>query len=300
MAVSGSTYRTKDNRCLFAIVFFRGNSSYDSLCFRVTQAECVSSRLSCIFTILLACVLICAVCWAWCPVANERKAHVMTQKTIRYFERYFKLPFVKTVAKAGPFGFPVLSRCERIPTGLVCFDEVKPTTSREQFLHCHTTDDKLEKLWLNPDRYIARFAEFDGVYPPDFSQYTDMDPAAAIWNLYRLRVIAAYFSAYGLCVMPVATWSTPDSFQYSFEGLPCRSIIGVSTVGVLRKQICRELFSRGYMEMVRRLQPELVVLYGGKPCFELPGPETLSFPNSHYAWDPSRLGKCDGEVRYGV
>lgn len=92
--------------------------------------------------------------------------------------------------------------------------------------------------------------------------------------------------------MPVATWSTPDSFSYTFDGLPKCGMIGVSTVGVLRNPRCKELFVIGYAEMVKRLKPELVVLYGGKPEFELGGPETLSFPNSHYSWRK--------EARHGI
>lgn len=267
---------------------------------RVALIHSVFWGMSCFFTLLIACALICAVSWAWCPVGSQERTHKVTQETKRYFERYFKMPFVKTLPKVGPLGLPALPRCSEIPKGLVCFDEIKPETSRKMFLHCHTTDEKIEKLWLDPDRHLAKFAEFRGIYPPDFSQFTDMDPVASIWNLYRLRVLASIFAT-EMLVMPIATWSTPDSYLYTFDGLPRKSIIGVSTVGVLRRRESREFFIAGYAEMVKRLDPELVVLYGGMPKFKLPGPETVWFPNSHYAWANEEQMKLFGEEdEYGV
>lgn len=258
----------------------------------MSRPNVVFAGLSCFFTFLVSSALICAICGTWCSAGYYRSMHIMTEKTLRYFERYFKIPFVKTIPKTGLFNLPVLAKCEVVPNGLVCFDEVKAQTDRNQFLHAHTTDDKLEGMWLNPERYLRRFSEFQGIYPPDFSQYTDMDRPASIWNLYRMRVMSAYYSAQGLHVMPVATWNTPDSFSYTFDGLPQRGMIGVSTVGVLRNPRYQELFVIGYAEMVKRLKPELVVLYGGKPGFDLGGPETLSFPNSHYSWRK--------EARHGI
>ena len=53
--------------------------------------------------------------------------------------------------------------------------------------------------------------------------------------------------------------------------------------------------------MVKRLDPELVILYGGMPKFKLPGPETVWFPNSHYAWaNEEQMTLWDEEGKYGV
>lgn len=300
MALCTSTFLAKDKSCLFADVFFRGVPCRDCSGLRLMSFYGVFFVVSCFFTLRVICALMCAVSGALCPAVKQVKVQAMTQETKRYFERYFKMPFVKTLPKAGPLGLPALPKCTEIPKGLVCFDEIKPETSRKMFLHCHTTDEKIERLWLDPDRYIAKFAEFRGMYPPDFSQFTDMDPAASIWNLYRLRVLASIFAT-EMQVMPVATWSTPESYPYTFDGLPRKSIIGVSTVGVLRRREHRELFMAGYSEMVKRLDPELVILYGGMPKFELPGPETVWFPNSHYAWaNEEQMTLWDEEGEYGV
>lgn len=287
-----SIYKIKDKMSLFDLVFFRGWFVRRPLLIFDSRQNVVFLGLSCLFTFLVFSVLICAICGTWCSAGCYRSERIMTEKTLRYFERHFKIPFVKTIPKAGIFNLPVLPKCEIVPNGIVCFDQVKPETNRNQFLHTHTTDDKLESMWLNPERYLRRFSEFQGIYPPDFSQYTDMDRPASIWNLYRMRVMSAYYSVQGLHVMLVATWNTPDSFPYTFDGLPQRGMIGVSTVGVLKNPRYRKLFAVGYAEMVKRLKPEIVVLYGGDPGFDLGGPETLSFPNSHYSWRK--------EVRHGI
>lgn len=297
MALCTSIFHAKDKSCLWTNVFFCDDALLTT---RLSWCVFVFFDVSGIFTLLVACALICAVSGTWCSVESRVKAQTMTQETKRYFERYFKMPFVKTLPKTGTLGLPVLPRCTEIPKGLVCFDEIKPETSRKMFLHCHTTDEKIERLWLDPDRHLTKFSEFQGIYPPDFSQFTDMDPAASIWNLYRLRVLASIFAT-EMQVMPIATWSTPDSYSYTFDGLPLKSIIGVSTVGVLRRRESREYFISGYAEMVKRLDPELVILYGGRPQFELPGPQTIWFPNSHYAWaNEAQMSLFGEEDAYGV
>jgi len=247
---------------------------------------CVSCLSGGVFTLFLL-VAMCfnmRVSGAWCFETNRKQQRNMTEKTRRYFERHFKMPFVKTLSKAGPFGLPVLSPCTEIPRGLVGCDEIRGSTRRDLFVHCHTTDDRLEKFWLDMEKYIPLLSEFRGVYPPDFSQFSDMDVAACIWNLYRLRVTASLFAANGLQVLPIATWWGRDSFEICFDGLPRKSIIGVSTVGTIRRTECRQIFREGYSEMIKRLDPEVVVLYGGRPPFELPGPKTVCFANTHHAW----------------
>ena len=243
-----------------------------------------------VFVLLLPayiCLNMCAF-GAWCLGSHEREANAMTDNTRRYFERHFKMPFVKTLPKAGWLGLPILKPCNEIPRGLVGCDEIRPSTSRDLFVHCHTTDDKLEKFWLDFERHIPLLVEFRGVYPPDFSQFSDMDAAACIWNLYRLRVTASMFAAYGLQVMPIATWWGRESFDICFDGLPKNSVIGVSTVGAIKDPKCRRIFCEGYPEMVKRLSPDVVVLYGGRPPIDLSGPKTVCFANTHYAWADGR------------
>ena len=54
----------------------------------------------------------------------------------------------------------------------------------------------------------------------------------------------------------------PRENEFCFEGIPQGSTVAVSTVGVLRDKTAREIWRQGTDEMMRRIQPQTVILYG--------------------------------------
>lgn len=66
-------------------------------------------------------------------------------------------------------------------------------------------------------------------------------------------------------VIPTISWSTPDSFEWCFDGEPERSVVVVSSVGAANSREKKELFLAGYAAMMERLQPETVLFYGKVP-----------------------------------
>ena len=70
----------------------------------------------------------------------------------------------------------------------------------------------------------------------------------------------------GFQVIPTVSWSTPESFDFCFAGLPRQSLAAVSAQGVrLDEPVERERFMAGYREMVARLSPSTVLAYGHLP-----------------------------------
>ena len=66
-------------------------------------------------------------------------------------------------------------------------------------------------------------------------------------------------------------WGTPETYKYCFDGIPKNSIIAIGTVGGSpRKLIDRKRFEDGLREMVERLNPHTIIVYGSAkyPCFE--------------------------------
>ena len=66
-------------------------------------------------------------------------------------------------------------------------------------------------------------------------------------------------------------WGTPETYKYCFDGIPKNSIIAIGTVGGSpRKLIDRKRFEDGLCEMVERLNPHTIIVYGSAkyPCFE--------------------------------
>ena len=108
-------------------------------------------------------------------------------------------------------------------------------------------------------------SSFRYVMSPDFSTYTDFPKALQIYNHFRKHWVGAYMQLHGIDVIPTISWSTPDSFEWCFDGEPAGGVVAVSSVGVMNREKCRELFMLGYNEMLKRLEPETILFYGAVP-----------------------------------
>ena len=132
-------------------------------------------------------------------------------------------------------------------------------------VHFFLDDYQFNRLWTNIDRYIPMFQKFRYVMSPDFSTYTDFPKVMQIYNHYRKHWCGAYLQEAGIQVIPTISWSTPDSFEWCFDGEPEGSTVAVSSVGCMNNKEKKALFLAGYEEMVRRLQPETIIFYGTVP-----------------------------------
>lgn len=134
-----------------------------------------------------------------------------------------------------------------------------------KIVHCFVDDYQFTRYWNRPDDYIQMLSSFSGVCSPDFSTYTDMPMAMQIYNHYRKHWLAAYWQLHGITVYPTISWSTPESYEWCFDGEPVGGIVAVSSVGTQNNAESKRLFLQGYEEMMKRLDPTLVIFYGHVP-----------------------------------
>lgn len=132
-------------------------------------------------------------------------------------------------------------------------------------VHFFVDDYQFNRLWTNIDKYVPMLQQFQYVMSPDFSTYTDFPKAIQIYNHYRKHWIGAYLQEAGAKVIPTISWSTPDSFEWCFDGEPVGGTVAVSSVGCMNGKTKKELFLSGYEEMVKRLKPESIIFYGKVP-----------------------------------
>ncbi len=136
----------------------------------------------------------------------------------------------------------------------------------EYIAHFYYDDFKFISAWREPDKYIERLRMFKAVVSPDFSLYTDFPRALQILSCYRRQWCGAYWQLQGLNVIPDVVWGDKESFSYCFEGIPKKSTVAVSTVGVKNDKNWNgaddDIFKAGYMEMMNRLEPTTVMFYG--------------------------------------
>lgn len=180
------------------------------------------------------------------------------------FENLDKFMF----AGCGKYDVPIISpeqfqstKIDFIPFNFARTEKLPDTKG----IHFFIDDYQFARLWNWPNDYILLLQKFCCVCAPDFSTYTDMPMAMQIYNHYRKHWLAAYWQAHGIKVIPTISWSTPESFEWCFDGEPTHSIVAISSVGTQNSNESKQAFLIGFHEMVRRLQPAEIIFYGPVP-----------------------------------
>lgn len=200
----------------------------------------------------------------------------------RTFNAYKLLEFDK-FRSAGKYQMPQLNPCNFIPDHLISFKDMLSIADFTAGVHFFTDDYRFERIWRNTDAYLARLSKFQCVFTPDFSLYLDMPLAMQIWNTYRNRLIGQICQDYGMNVIPTVGWAGEESFDFCFDGLPQGGMVAVSTVGVMNDKNAKEIFRVGMGEMIRKVSPDFILIYGNpypESCGDIP---FKSYPNEAVA-----------------
>lgn len=191
----------------------------------------------------------------------------------------YKLSDFDEDRSAGKYQFPVLKPCNFVPDHLLSFKDMLSIGDFTAGVHFFTDDYRFERIWRNTAAYLPRLARFQCVFTPDFSLYLDMPLAMQIWNTYRNRLIGQICQDYGMNVIPTVGWAGEESFDFCFDGLPQGGTVAVSTVGVMNNKAAKDIFRRGMEEMIRRVKPGFILIYGNpypESCGDVP---FKSYPN---------------------
>lgn len=160
-------------------------------------------------------------------------------KTQRNYENLNKAIFDGT----GQYGIPVIQATDYKADNWIGFNYAKGCEEPEiHGVHFFLDDYQFIRVWSQPDVYLNMLQKFQAVCTPDFSLYTDFP-----------RVI------------PTICWSDEDSFEWCFDGEPIGSTVAVSSVGTQVNKEAGRLFKAGYEEMLRRLRPKEIIMYGNIP-----------------------------------
>ena len=135
----------------------------------------------------------------------------------------------------------------------------------EHGIHFFIDDYQFVRVWKQPDMYLNMLRKFQAVCTPDFSTYTDFPKIIQIYNHYRKHWLGAYWQMNGIRGIPTISWAGPDSYEWCFEGEPEGYTVAVSSVGTQADLESRKLFLAGYREMIARLSPKTIIMYGNIP-----------------------------------
>lgn len=126
-------------------------------------------------------------------------------------------------------------------------------------VHFFVDDWRFEGIYRNPEKTLSRYSQYAFLLTPDFSLYADMPLWKQIENVGKNRWVGAYWQNEGLLVVPTIAWSTARSFDFCFDAVEKHSTVAVGMIGCKGNRLG---FMRGYNEMLTRLDPESIIVFG--------------------------------------
>lgn len=166
----------------------------------------------------------------------------------------------------GKYGMPLIRKqnidVENID--LIGFNYARSSKDTAKFLHFFLDDYQFYRVWNELKGNGELVKEYAGALSPDFSLYLDYPISLQIYNTYRNRYCGAYWQSLGVNVIPTIGWSNEESFDFCFDGVEKGSIVAVGTVGILNNKDAKELFIKGYNEMLKRIEPSKIIIYGNE------------------------------------
>lgn len=162
----------------------------------------------------------------------------------------------------GDYGMPTIQATTPPAGKMLPFNFAKTHVSSDKVVHFFVDDYQFNRLWERPERYLSLLSKFEATLTPDFSLYVDMPAALKIYNIYRSRLLGQFWQQNGIKVIPTVSWAEEESFEYCFDGLPHEATLAVSTVGIGRNADARRTYQMGLDEMIKRLSPQHLIVYG--------------------------------------
>ena len=173
------------------------------------------------------------------------------------FELMYDLP------SDNKWGIPTIKKDDFKVDEVIGFNYAKSSESDyEKTVHFFLSDHEFESVWSYPDRYPERLLNFHGCFSPDFSVYRNTPLSLQLYNILRSRFVGWYWQLLVIRVIPTVAWSMEESYEFCFEGIEIGSQVALSSRGVASDVEATELFGKGYSEMLKRLKPETVYIYG--------------------------------------
>lgn len=181
------------------------------------------------------------------------------------YKDVFNLKLADRFEKTGDFDFPVIKQAKTIPKEIIPFNKALSNKNPGQkYVHFYIDDYQFERLWNRPEYYAKVLSKYPGIIGPDYSTYTNMPKAQQIFQVYKSRLITAFFQSQGYEVIPNISWSDEESLKWSLQGIPKNSVVALSTNGVLNKKLKRN-FINCYKKAMEMINPSEIIIVGEVP-----------------------------------
>ena len=198
------------------------------------------------------------------PIPKKKRSPVQKRKTFSLnLAELFHSELYGSLPTAGETPLPVLKPINVIyPKRLVPFNVAYATKDHDCTVHFYIADRLFLRVLRHPEKYLEFFQNCHSVIGTDLSQYANMSAEDRYYSAYINRAFTAYLQQNGVQIIPNVTWSLPDSYSYSFSGLPENSVVAINCMGVLKHATSKYLWHKGYEEAYSTLHPHLIIRYG--------------------------------------
>lgn len=187
----------------------------------------------------------------------------------------FRVSLVETAFFDGVFEIPHIDAPEKIiipQKGMVPFSLRERSLLCEDFVCFYEHDVNFREILTDTENYVEDLKRFPGVITPDCSLYLDAPLCVQIASIYLNRAVGYYLSKQGLYVVPNIRWGDERTFTrepfkeaVAFQGVDRHSIVSVGTYGQIRSHESKKVFRAGLVEMLKELEPKVVLVYGAMP-----------------------------------
>lgn len=177
---------------------------------------------------------------------------------------YDSLNVSEIFSSSNKYGIPDLLPCLEIPEELIPYGtQVRRSyaQTKGKCVHFYLDDYQFESMWTRPYKTLQPMINIGTALSPDFSLFLGYPRALQIYNVYRNRWLGRFWQSHDVEVIPTISWGEPETYDFCFLGVPKHSIVSISTVGINNNEK-REVFRNGFEEMIRQLEPKLVLVYG--------------------------------------
>ena len=201
-------------------------------------------------------------------IETEELKDVSSKALKKAYNRFQKLKnfgteYCNTAMRCGKYGIPLLKPYfGPLPKHYVSVSSPTCTDPTNTCITCFDYDYILERMWYQPEKYDDMLLKYQCFGTLDFSMKIDNPLAVQIGNKYRNHALSYRFQEYGAQPLPVVGWSSRPSFEFCFQGFSKGGAVMVSSQGTLRDERSRGYFEIGFLEMLKQLNPDVVVIYG--------------------------------------
>lgn len=186
---------------------------------------------------------------------------------IKYKKDVFRSFLVSEAQYGGKFELPAIKTSSLLPESVIPFSKAMNKSCKcfDSWIVFYEHDNGFERLWHNPKAYLSKLKKFKGIISPDFSLYRNMPLAMQIWNTYRGRALAAWLQRNGVEIIPNIRFNDERTYEFCFDGIEKFKTVALGTHGCIKRRIDKDYFKDGLAEMVKRLSPRTIIVYGSAP-----------------------------------